>query len=135
MRISSRCASSSLPCSRKYASRSSSSSSIAIDRAAQLLVRRDEVLGREDQEFVFALDVLAGQHVDDVDRLDLVAEKLDAMHELLVDADELERVAAHAEGAAHEVDVVAPVLHVDELAQQRVAVDLSPTRTRTDISM
>ena len=35
-----------------------------------------------------------------------------------------ERIAAHAERAAHEIDIVAAVLHVDELAQQNVAVDL-----------
>ena len=54
----------------------------------------------------------------------VIAEELDAVHELLVDGDELEHVAAYAKRAAHEVDVVATVLHVDELAQKHVAIDL-----------
>ena len=94
-----------------------------LDRAVQLLFGRDVVFGREDLQFVDRLDVFAGEDVDDVDRLDLVAEKLDPVDQFLFDADELERVAAHAERAAHEVEVVAPVLHPDQLAQKIVAVD------------
>ena len=56
--------------------------------------------------------------------LDLVAEHLDADGELLVDREDLDRVAAHPERAAGEGEVVAGVLHVDELAQQLVALDL-----------
>jgi len=37
----------------------------ADDGSAELFVRRDEMLGREDQQLVFALDVLAGHQVDD----------------------------------------------------------------------
>ena len=53
-----------------------------------------------------------------------IAEELDPVHQFLFDADEFEHVAAHAKGAAHEVEVVAPVLHVDQLTQEGVAVDL-----------
>ena len=56
----------------------------------------------------------------------LVAEELDTHGQLLVHRDDLHRVAAHAERAAGERDVVALVLHVHELAQQLVAVDLLP---------
>ena len=86
------------------------------------------MLGREDRELVLALDVLAGEQVDDVDRFDRIAEELDAVNQLFVDGDELEHVAAHAERAAHEVEIVAAVLHVDQLAQQRVAVHLLAER-------
>ena len=44
--------------------------------------------------------------------------------ELLVDRDDLDRVAAHPERAAGEGEVVAGVLHLDEPAQQVVALDL-----------
>jgi hypothetical protein len=49
------------------------------DRPAQLLFGRDEMLRREDRDLILRLDVFAGEDVDDVDRLDLVAEELDAM--------------------------------------------------------
>ncbi len=55
--------------------------------------------------------------------VDLVAEELDPVHQLFVDRDELERVAAHPKRSAHQVEVVAPVLHPDQLAQKLVAVD------------
>ena len=61
------------------------------------------------------------------DALDLVAEELDADRALLlVGGEDLDDVAAHAEGAAVEVDVVALVLDVDERAQKRVAPELLP---------
>ena len=64
-----------------------------------------------------ALD-LAAQRIDLADRLDLVAEELDADRRLLlVRGEDLDDVAAHAERAAVEVDVVALVLDVDEPAQ------------------
>ena len=55
--------------------------------------------------------------------LDLVAEQLDPVAELLVGRPELDHVAADAELAALERDVVAVVLDVDELQQHLVAVD------------
>ena len=65
---------------------------------------------------------LSGERVKAVQRLDLVA-GLDADRELLVDRDDLDRVAADAERAAGERDVVALVLHGDELADEPIAVD------------
>ena len=55
--------------------------------------------------------------------LDLVAEHLDPDGHLLVDRDHLDGVAAHPERAAGKRQVVAGILHADELAQQRVPVD------------
>jgi hypothetical protein len=72
------------------------------------------VLRGKDRYRIFRLDVFAREQVDDVDRFDLIAEKLDSVHELFVDADELERIAAHAKRAAHEIEIVTPVLHIDE---------------------
>ena len=65
-----------------------------------------------------------------VERLDLIAEHLDADRELFIDRDDLDRVAAHPERAAREVDVVALVLHRHELADEPVAVDPLPDLQR-----
>jgi hypothetical protein len=86
---------------------------------------------REDRHAVELLHDVAGERVQHVERLDLVAEQLDAHGVLLVDRDDLDRVAAHTEVAAREVDVVAVVLHRDELADERVAVVPLPTCSAT----
>ena len=57
------------------------------------------------------------------DRLDLVAEQLDADRRLLVRGVHLDDVAADPELAAHQVHVVALVLQIDQAAQQRPLVD------------
>ena len=56
--------------------------------------------------------------------LDLVAEERDPVGRLGVGGHDLQHLAAHAEGAAAEHRVVALVLHLDQLAQHLVAVDL-----------
>ena len=94
------------------------------DRALHHVGARDVVRAREDRHRIELLrrpGPVSGMQA--VERLDLVAEHLDADGELLVDRDDLDRVAAHPEVAAREVDVVALVLHRDELADEPVAVD------------
>ena len=66
---------------------------------------------------------LAGQRVEGADALDLVAEELDADPALLVGGQDLDHVAAHAEGAALEVEVVALVLHLDQAREQVAPVE------------
>ena len=61
-----------------------------------------------------------------VQRLDLVAEVLDAHREFLVGRDDLNGVTAHPERPPGERHVVAVVLHVDQQPQQRVARHLVP---------
>ncbi|CAM5533100.1 hypothetical protein SALBM217S_00878 [Streptomyces griseoloalbus] len=95
-----------------------------VDRALQPLGARDVVGGGEDVELLVVADDLAGERVQRGQRLDLVAEHLDADGELLVDREDLDGVAADTEGAAREGHVVARVLDVHEAAQQLVAVDL-----------
>ena len=58
--------------------------------------------GREDVDFVFLVDLVAGQRVQRGDAVDLVAEEFDAHGQFLVDGDDFDRIAAHAEGAARE---------------------------------
>src|SRR4051794_19896290 len=69
------------------------------------------------------LDQLAGERVEVLQALHLVAEQQRAERGLLVRREDLQRVTPHAERAAAEHLVVAVVLEVDELAQQLVAVD------------
>ena len=68
-------------------------------------------------------DELAGERVEVLQALDLVAEERRPERRLGVGREDLERLAAHAERAAPERRVVARVLDRDELAQQLVAVD------------
>ncbi len=70
---------------------------------------------REDRVAVELALHLAAQRIDLLDGLDLVAEELDADRGFaLVGRKDLDDVAAHAERAAVEVDVVALVLDVDQ---------------------
>ncbi len=102
---------------------------LVLDRADGPLHRlgaRDVMRRGKDRHGVQSLDHIAGQRMEHVERLDLIAEHLDADRVLLVHRDDLDRVAADAEVAAREVDVVAVVLHRDELADERVAVVALP---------
>ncbi len=94
------------------------------DRALHPLRTGHVVRGREDVHGVVLADDLAGERVQRVQRLDLVAEHLDPDGQLLVDREDLDGVAPDPEGAAAEGQVVAGVLDVDEAAQQHVPVDL-----------
>ena len=76
-----------------------------------------EVLGRIDGALLELGDGVAGERVDLADPLDLVAPELDADGLLRVGGKDLDRVAAHAERALLEGDVVAAVLDADELAR------------------
>src|SRR5581483_1000503 len=97
------------------------------DRAERAL---EEVLGRDvvalgvDVDRVELGEDLAGERVDLADLVDLVAEELDAESAvLLVRGDDVEHVAARAEGAAVEVGVVPLVLDLRERAEHLVALD------------
>jgi hypothetical protein len=105
VRDSSRCASSSLP-SEQCPSRSSSSARIAPPPARSSALRH-EVRRRVDRGALQHGDRLAGERVEAGDPLDLVAPQLDAHPLLVVGGVDLDRVAAHAEGAALEGGVVA----------------------------
>ena len=75
--------------------------------------------------------LLAGQRVELGDGLHLVAEQADAPGAVLVvGREDLDGVAAHAEGAALKVGVVALVLQGHQVGQQLASVDAS-RRSRT----
>ncbi len=81
------------------------------------------VRGRPDRDVLEIVpDELAGQRVEVLQALDLVAEQQRAERRLLIGREDLQRVPPHAERAAPERRVVAVVLQVHELAQQLVAV-------------
>jgi hypothetical protein len=67
---------------------------------------------------------LAGQRVEETERLDLVVEQFDP-HGLALGfgREDVDHVAAHAVGALRQVEFVARVLHVGEAAQQLALVD------------
>ena len=95
-----------------------------LDRALHRALLDVVVRGRPDRDVLEVVaDQLAGQRVEVLQALDLVAEQQRAERGLLVGREDLQRVAAHAERAAAERRVVAVVLQADELAQQLVAVD------------
>src|SRR5262249_49285280 len=85
---------------------------------------RDEMLCGIDGGASQLRDRLAREDVDLRDALDLVAPHLDAHALLLVRRKDLDRVAAHAERATVERDVVAPVLNANQGTQDVVAIDL-----------
>jgi hypothetical protein len=103
-----------------------------VQLAADLLDRRLDralahvvVRGRPDGHVLeVVLDELAGERIEVLEALDLVAEQCGAVGGLGVGGEDLERFAAHAEGAAPQRLVVARVLDRDELAQQLVAIDI-----------
>ena len=78
-------------------------------------------------------DQLAGQRVEVLEALDLVAEQDRPERRLRVRGEDLQRVAADAERPAPERGVVAVVLEVDELAQELVAVDVGALDQRLQV--
>ena len=85
------------------------------------------MLGRVDGDGLQLVAQLAGDGVELDDALDFVAEEGDAVTEaVLVGRDDLQGIAAHAEGAGLQLQIVALVLAFDQLAQQGIAaVDLA----------
>ena len=71
-------------------------------------------------------DHFAAGGVDDRELFDFVPPEFDPQGELFVGRPQLDAVAAHAKLAAGELDVVALVLHVDQLHQHLVAIDHHP---------
>src|SRR5512146_359822 len=90
----------------------------------------DEVLRGIDRRPLEDGDRLAGEHVDLGDPLDLVPPHLDADTLLFVRRKDLDRIAAYAEGASLERDVVSVVLDLHERAQDVVSLDRLAARER-----
>src|ERR1700753_1966394 len=113
VRIRRRCASSSLCCRSSSGEPLFELSFDPGDRAFHALWSRDIVGRREDEHRLLVADDLTGEWMQDGHPLDLVAEHLDPDRELLVDREDLDRVASDPERAPGERKVVAGVLDVD----------------------
>ena len=133
VRDSRRCASSSLPAVAQLGEPLRQLGANQLDGALERRALGDEVLRRIDRRALERRDRLAGEDVDLRDALDLVAPHLDANALLLVRREDLDRVAAHAERAALERDVVAAVLDAHERAQDVVARDAAGPRSSVTI--
>ncbi len=94
-----------------------------VDRPLDPRLGQHEVLRRIDEHPLELVDRLARRRIDDREPLDLVAPELDPVGELLVARPDLDRIAPHAELAPRGIGVVPLVLNVDQLPQQRVAID------------
>ncbi len=79
--------------------------------------------GVDRQARVFLLH-RAKQRIDLRERIDLVAEKLDAIGVVVVGREDFNYVAAHAESAALEVHIIAFVENFHQLAENIAALDL-----------
>ena len=96
----------------------------ALHRLGERRPRRDIVRVGVDLDRLQLGLACAGQRIELDDRLDLVAEQRDAPGAVLeMGREELDGVAAHAEGAAAEVDVGALVLQGDEVGEELALVD------------
>src|SRR5207245_10464541 len=83
------------------------------------LVRGSHVVRRgENGELVARAEDLAGDRVQLLDALDLVAEELDAVNLLFIGGDEVEQLAAHAKTKTRKVTGCALVEHLGELAKE-----------------
>ena len=95
-----------------------------LDRLVERRARRHIVRIGVDLDRLQVAGLLAGQRIEFGDGLDLVAEHGDAPRRVFqVGRKDLDRVAAHAERAAHEIDVLALVLLGDEVGEQRPLVE------------
>ncbi len=80
---------------------------------------------RVDFDEVELVVLLAGEGIEFVDRLDVVAEQRNAPGAVLVvRGEELDHVAAHPEGAAREIHVSAAILERYEIRDQLALVEL-----------
>ena len=123
MRCSSRCASSSLSAARSSREAPAQLHLDLVHRLQQALARRHVVRRREHGAARHLAQHLAGQRVEERERLDLVVEELHAHGiALRLRREDVHDVAAHAERALAQVQFVARVLHVGEAPQQLALV-------------
>src|SRR5205823_162737 len=93
----------------------------AIDGSHQLRRRRYVMGSGKDDHPVLLSQYPAAQRIDLTDRIDLIAEPLEAECPLLlVGREYLHDVAPHPEGAAVKIDVVAFILDLHETFEHRI---------------
>ena len=94
----------------------------AADGGVHAFVGGGVVGGGEQDELVELLDAVAGERVEHPDRLDVVAEHLDADRGLVVGGMDLEDVTLHPELATDERHLVPLVLHGHQAAEHLALV-------------
>ncbi len=96
----------------------------AADRLFQRRLRRHVMRVGIDLDHAELVGLGAGQGIELGEALDRVAEQRDAPGAILqMRRPQLDRVAAHAERAAHEIHVVAPVVQRHEIGHQLALLD------------
>ena len=101
-----------------------------LDRLLRTIARRHEVRLRINRDLVDAANHLAGERVEPRKLVDFVAEQTDPKSVLLVRWNHLHDVAAHAEGAASELDVVSLILDLHQLSKDLITIDALPQLQR-----
>ena len=97
----------------------------AFDRLVERRARRDVVRVCVDLDALEFVVLRAGERIEFVDRLHVVAEQRNAPGAVfIVCGEEFDHVAAHAEGAAREIHVGAAILERDEVRDQLALVEL-----------
>ena len=97
------------------------------ERAAEFVLRGDELFGGKNGQTGQRFRDMAGQRFDNADAVDVVAEEFHADGGFVhVGRVNLDHIAAHAEFAAGEGDVVAFVEQVDEAAEELLAGQVGP---------
>jgi hypothetical protein len=89
----------------------------------------------ENRDLLQRLLVLAADRVEAGEPVDLVAEKFDPHRVLGVGGAKLDRIAAHAEFAARELEIVALVLHLDQPREEIFAGQELPLRHGQTMSL
>jgi hypothetical protein len=103
------------------------------DGVDHALARRHVMAARVDREARDLLAHAAGERIHQRQAFDLVVEQLDAQRQLgVLGREHVDGVAAHAEGAAAEVDLVALVLHADQLSDHVALAELVAHAQRHD---
>ena len=104
-----------------------------LDGAQHGLARRHVVARRVHRKARNLLPHTAGQRIEQLQRFDFVVEQLQAhRHFCMLGGEDVDRVAAHAEGAALEIRLVACVLHGDQARDHVALADLVPRAQRQD---
>src|SRR5205085_2242394 len=95
-----------------------------LDGALERILRHDVMRLGIDGQPLMGFEDFAEQRVNRRNGFDLIAPELNANRSLLIDRIDLDDVAARAKGAARKLDVVARILNLDELLEQRRARQL-----------
>ena len=96
------------------------------------LLRRGELLAREDVDGLQRLEGVARQRIEPREALQFLAEELDAQSVFGVGRVQFHHIATHAELAPGEVEVVARILEIHQAGEQLLPAERLPEPQRDD---